>query len=136
MSNGTGFCANCGGERGIHHYQTDQCPVGGVEAPVSRKQEYKTSTFVDIPFDPPVRLAKDLTVREHFAAMALQGIISTQTYENGFVDSYKTILDEDGKVQYDVEGEPIRELVISAEQKCANQAVQYADTLIEALKQP
>lgn len=38
-------CKNCGGERGLHHYQTDQCPVGGREAPVGRKQEWKTTTF-------------------------------------------------------------------------------------------
>lgn len=38
-------CKNCGGERGLHHYQTDQCPVGGREAPIGRTQEWKTTTF-------------------------------------------------------------------------------------------
>lgn len=38
-------CKNCGGERGLHHYETDQCPVGGREAPIGRKQEWKTTTF-------------------------------------------------------------------------------------------
>jgi len=38
-------CKNCGGFRGIHHYQTNQCPVGGSEAPIDRKQEYMTTTF-------------------------------------------------------------------------------------------
>ena len=38
-------CKNCGGERGLHHYETDQCPVGGREAPLNRKQEWKTTTF-------------------------------------------------------------------------------------------
>lgn len=38
-------CKNCGGDRGIHHYQTDQCPVGGREAPVNRKEEWKTTVF-------------------------------------------------------------------------------------------
>jgi len=38
-------CRNCGGERGLHHYSTDQCPVGGREAPVSKKQEWKMTTF-------------------------------------------------------------------------------------------
>lgn len=38
-------CKNCGGERGIHHYETDQCPVGGCEAHIGRKQEYKTTVF-------------------------------------------------------------------------------------------
>ncbi len=39
------ICKNCGGERGIHHYQTNQCPVGGREAPGTQRQEYKTTTF-------------------------------------------------------------------------------------------
>lgn len=38
-------CNNCGGERGLHHYQTMQCPVGGREAPIGRKQEWMTTTF-------------------------------------------------------------------------------------------
>jgi len=38
-------CKNCGGDRGIHHYQTDQCPVGGREASINQKQEYKSTTF-------------------------------------------------------------------------------------------
>lgn len=38
-------CKNCGGENGIHHYQTNQCPVGGRESPIGRKQEYMTTTF-------------------------------------------------------------------------------------------
>ena len=38
-------CKNCGGEHGLHHYQTDQCPVGGREASVGRLQEWKTTTF-------------------------------------------------------------------------------------------
>lgn len=38
-------CRNCGAEIGIHHYQTNACPVGGREAPIGRKQEYKTTVF-------------------------------------------------------------------------------------------
>lgn len=75
MTNGNDKCKNCGGDEAIHHYQTDQCPVGGVEAPVGREQEWKTSTFAaEIPFDPPSRMAKDITIREYFAAMAMQGM--------------------------------------------------------------
>ena len=40
-------CANCGADRGLHHYETMQCPVGGVEAPIGRKQEWTTTTFRD-----------------------------------------------------------------------------------------
>ena len=38
-------CKNCGGDRGLHHFETDQCPVGGREAPIDRKQEWKSTTF-------------------------------------------------------------------------------------------
>lgn len=38
-------CKNCGGERGLHHFETDQCPVGGREAPIGRNQEWKSTTF-------------------------------------------------------------------------------------------
>jgi len=38
-------CKNCGGEYGLHHFETNQCPVGGREAPIGRKQEWKTTTF-------------------------------------------------------------------------------------------
>lgn len=38
-------CKNCGGDYGIHHYQTDQCPVGGRECSINQKQEYKSTTF-------------------------------------------------------------------------------------------
>lgn len=38
-------CKNCGGEYGLHHFETNQCPVGGREAPIGRKQEWKSTTF-------------------------------------------------------------------------------------------
>ena len=38
-------CKNCGGERGLHHSETDQCPIGGREAPIGKKQEWKSTTF-------------------------------------------------------------------------------------------
>ena len=38
-------CKNCGGDEAIHHYETNQCPVGGYEAPIGRKQEWKSTTF-------------------------------------------------------------------------------------------
>jgi hypothetical protein len=38
-------CKNCGGDYGLHHYQINQCPVGGQEAAIGRKQEWMTLTF-------------------------------------------------------------------------------------------
>lgn len=39
------ICKNCGAEYGLHHYQTNQCPIGGREAAIGEKQEYKTTVF-------------------------------------------------------------------------------------------
>lgn len=39
-------CGNCGADNGLHHYQTNQCPLGGREAPIGRKQEWMTTTFI------------------------------------------------------------------------------------------
>jgi len=88
--NGSDKCANCGGDRGIHHYQTEQCPVGGVEAHVDRPQEYKTSTFKQAheasPFEQYATIGNHpfhpnadncgITLREYFAAMAMQGLLA------------------------------------------------------------
>ena len=43
--NSNDVCKNCGGDKAIHHYKTNQCPVGGREAPIGRKQEWKSTTF-------------------------------------------------------------------------------------------
>ena len=40
-----GICKNCGGTDGLHHFETNQCPIGGVEAPIGRKQKWATTTF-------------------------------------------------------------------------------------------
>ena len=38
-------CKNCGGDEAIHQYETNRCPVGGREAPIGRKEEWKSTTF-------------------------------------------------------------------------------------------
>lgn len=48
-------CKNCGADFGLHHYQTNQCPVGGVEAPVGRPQVWMTVTFEQSPDPKPAR---------------------------------------------------------------------------------
>lgn len=51
------ICKNCGAEYGLHHYQTNQCPVGGREAAIGEKQEWKTTVF-----EPEIVLPKEATV--------------------------------------------------------------------------
>ncbi len=46
-------CKNCGADYGLHHYETNQCPVGGVEAPVGRPQVWMTVTFEEAPSPGP-----------------------------------------------------------------------------------
>ena len=39
------FCVNCGAELGLHHYETNQCPTGGMEASVDREQTWENTIF-------------------------------------------------------------------------------------------
>lgn len=109
-------CLHCGGDPGIHQYKTHQCPVGGVESPFDRPQEWETSTYEPVPFAPPDRLARDMTLRERFAADAMKGM--------GYAmksDSNYSKLDRDAlRPEKDAKG-------------IATAAVRYADALIEAL---
>jgi len=65
-------CKNCGGDYALHHYQTDQCPVGGREAPFDRKQEWKTTTF-EMVDDRDEKIAR-LTAQRDEAQNALKAI--------------------------------------------------------------
>lgn len=61
-------CKNCGGDRGLHHFETDQCPVGGREAPIGRKQEWKSTIFeIEVETESEVerlnKVVKDLLAR-------------------------------------------------------------------------
>jgi len=38
-------CKNCGGWKGLHHYQSMQCPVGGRESNIGRPQEWMETRF-------------------------------------------------------------------------------------------
>ena len=41
-------CCICGAENGLHHYETDQCPRNGVEAPIGAIQYWENSVFTTI----------------------------------------------------------------------------------------
>ena len=41
-------CFNCGADFGLHHYETNQCPVGGVEETrVGKVQQWAETKFID-----------------------------------------------------------------------------------------
>lgn len=48
-------CKNCSADYGLHHYETNQCPAGGVEAPVERPQVWMSMTFEESPDPKPAR---------------------------------------------------------------------------------
>ena len=40
-------CKNCGASQGLHHYQTNQCPVGGREAPIGKPDIWANTTYLE-----------------------------------------------------------------------------------------
>ena len=71
-----GICKNCGGDAGLHHYKTNQCPTHGREAPVGKKQEFKTSTFEHgIPYEELLRQRDALLEALRAAKAQLTGVI-------------------------------------------------------------
>lgn len=72
-------CKNCGGDYGIHHYQTDQCPVGGRECSINQKQEYKSTTFeveTESEVDELRKSVKDLLARVEELEMKVDSLKS------------------------------------------------------------
>jgi hypothetical protein len=44
----SGFCAYCGADAGLHHYETQQCPLAGLEETrAGRQQQWLETTFTD-----------------------------------------------------------------------------------------
>ena len=40
-----GKCKHCGADDGLHHFATNQCPVGGRESPIGQTQRWQAQTF-------------------------------------------------------------------------------------------
>ena len=81
-------------------------------------------------------MTNELTKRERFASIAMQGLLSSQTSEYGYIDDQTVIVrDEKGGVQYDKHGEIIVNLVKTSERLLAEDAVRQADALIDALNE-
>lgn len=38
-------CKNCGGDKGIHKYDTGQCPINGHEAPIGKPDVWTFTTY-------------------------------------------------------------------------------------------
>ena len=38
-------CINCGAEISLHQYETNKCPLGGIEAPVGKRQQWVNTVF-------------------------------------------------------------------------------------------
>lgn len=82
-----GTCKNCGADAGLHHYETGQCPLGGFEAAIGRKQEWSFMIFEHD--DNSSEVIK--TQAEKIAKLEEEKIeILTKVY--GFVNVIKTML--------------------------------------------
>jgi hypothetical protein len=42
-----GNCKNCGASKGLHHWQTMQCPLGGHEQPVGKPDLWTSETYLE-----------------------------------------------------------------------------------------
>ena len=75
---------------------------------------------------------KDITKREYFAAMAMQGLLTHHgTYDEGYERSFRTFMDELGDFQQpDVEGYIPNEYTAD---DLAETALVYADAIIKKL---
>lgn len=71
-------CKNCGGSEGLHHYQTMQCPVGGVG---SYPSIWMDSRFEAVSNE--VTRLRDALAAELEHSAALQERIETLNAENG-----------------------------------------------------
>lgn len=83
--------------------------------------------------DDPAFVSGGITVREYFAAMAMQGLLSSETGDCHYADRTERVYDDDGKPKWDEHGEPIYKVVKTAEQLLAEDAVKQAEALIEEL---
>ena len=69
-------CQNCGADYGLHRYKTNQCPVGGREAPVGRIQEWSDAVFVKDTGDIESKLAALQSKRDRLAEALRKLILS------------------------------------------------------------
>jgi hypothetical protein len=86
-----GTCKKCGGDSAIHHYQTNQCPVGGREAPIGKPDEWQDHSFFEaVDFDTVAALAT-ATRQLADAVAALNAILETTTDPRTAVDAARAI---------------------------------------------
>lgn len=72
-----GICANCGAEAGLHHYETSQCPLHGIEETRDRHpQRWADTTFKE----------KQDALLEDCAPRMLAAIINAEKFLSGFED--------------------------------------------------
>jgi hypothetical protein len=78
--NGPNFCKNCGGDEGIHHWETSACPLHGEDQTGKGKQLYADTRFdpQDWPEEPaPVTVETTLegrTLFDDYFIAAITGI--------------------------------------------------------------
>lgn len=89
MSGISETCGNCGAWKGLHHFETMQCPAGGVEAMVDKPQRWQETTFIPLREKLLKDSAQDLL---DAAEKSLETLIGCCVSAGG-VDDRKTILE-------------------------------------------
>ncbi len=86
-----GNCANCGAPDAIHHFDTMQCPKGGEEAPIGRRQLWMSSTYEEVL--PPTQEARvrDAALELLEALLAIKGasVDGFKGWAEGYADAIK-----------------------------------------------
>ncbi|MDR1046634.1 MAG: hypothetical protein LBL64_02585 [Treponema sp.] len=71
---GSYFCKNCGGGRGIHHWETMACPANGEDQTGNRKQEYTGTNFDPQDFFGSLEVADSRTLFDDYFLAALASV--------------------------------------------------------------
>ena len=88
-----GNCKNCGGDKGLHHWQTMQCPVGGREAPYNRKQEWMTITYQEDDSDEIGRLLARIEKLEAQVASLIEAVPSAGEVDESIATTIERLAD-------------------------------------------
>lgn len=63
-------CVNCGATEGLHQYETNRCPMNGVEAPIGKPQLWMDKTFLADKDRPMTRAEVQAMIDEALATIA------------------------------------------------------------------
>ena len=88
-------CANCGGEEGLHQYETLRCPKGGREASVGRPDVWQNTFWDDGKTEDDIEILKEQIRILEMTVQTLKGNMMVNF--DKFEDVYTRLLDLENK---------------------------------------